>query len=221
MPPFWLVQSAKAMHFSGKRLSRPISFGSFLLLSSWCNAAVKPPIHNFSNYPSISTLEPGCCTQLQSCSRPGSRKVLRTTVLVGKLPVSPVHSAPMGPFRIPGHQCFASPLSFLYLPPDDHRYYNCVSVCLCVGWKYVDLGQEVTLILFTAYKYCQTPCRIHAQHLLCSCLSQNKCSCVGVCTFILTVNTLWMHAISITVCITRAVRKTWFPRASYLFCSHL
>lgn len=131
--------------FSCKQQGRPISFSLFLSPSSWCNYAVKLLILNFCNYPSISTLEARCCTQLQS-----SRKVLRTTVLVGKLPMSPVHSLPKGLFRIPGHQPSVLPASKVYLSPDDHIAYKgvCVRVSVFVGWKYVDLVNKWYFFFF-------------------------------------------------------------------------
>lgn len=122
--------------FSCKQQGRPLSFSLFLSPSSWCNYAVKRLILNFCNYPSISTLEARCCTQLQS-----SRKVLRTTVLVGKLPMSPVHSLPKGLFRIPGHQPSVLPSSKVYLSPDDHIAYK--GVCVCV-YTYLLDGNMLT-----------------------------------------------------------------------------
>lgn len=50
---------------------------------------------------------------------------------------------------------------------------------------------------------------------------QGNCVSVFVRILLLTENTTWMQAIISAVSSTRAVRKTWLPRATHLFCSHL
>lgn len=104
-----------------------------------------------------------------------SRKVLRTTALVGKLPMSPVHSLPKGLLRIPGHQPSVLPSSKVYLSPDDHIAYKgeCMHVSVFVGWKYVDLVNRCFFLVFSVCMHCQCVfmlCRKLVQLLCYSCL---------------------------------------------------
>lgn len=151
---------------------------------------MKLPILNFCNYPSISTSKAGCYAQLQSCSPPSSGKVLRTTVSVGKPPMSPVHSSPKGLFRIPGHQPSASPLSKVYpLPWWSHSLQGSVCICVFVGCEHADLVNKwYSEVVFPAQSVYFFFSRRKPVPLKCCsrlCFAENTlghCACSHVCT---------------------------------------
>lgn len=156
---------------------------------------------------------------VKAASPPSSRKVLRTTVLVGKR-VSPVHSAPKGPFTVPGHQPSVSPLTWVYVSLDNHTAYKGVCAFICV--------RREPFTLVTKW-YFHVMFRLEAPLMWIFCFVKNL-SCfyvmgwktLFVCVSLpLTLNTIWMWAISGAVNSSRAARKTRFPWAGQLFHSHL
>lgn len=110
------------------------------------------------------------------------------------MPVSLVHEAPKGLFGVPGHQPSVSLLSEVFLSPDDSLQ-GIVHVCVSSSLK-CSVSATAAFVLYTLH--------ICVCVFVAYCLLWIPCECKPP-----------------SAQLTAAMRKTWIPRASRLFHSHL
>ena len=146
------------------------------------------------------------------------KKVLGKTALVGKLPTSPVHSSPKGPFRMPA-LCFTLKLA-LRLPWWSHGLQGSV----CVGWEPVHLVNKwyfAVVCLHTSPSVCSNRAAFMIAAFTFHTLGTCVCASVFAPYDSRRVMCECKPSSTQLAASERYQRKTWFPRAGYLFLSHL